>query len=432
MYLLYNLLIHLGTILLLPFLIFKLLTTKKYRRGVKERLGNIPFSIRQKLKEKRPIWLHAVSVGEVNASLPLIKVIKERYPALDIVVSTVTETGNNTAKDKIKETDNIIFFPFDHPWIIKRVIEDLNPRLFITIETEIWPNFLRFLYTKNIPSVILNGRISNRSFKKYKIVGFFIKRVLSYLSFFGMQTEKDAERIVMLGAKKEKVKVLGNMKFDQALMLISNEDKENKSGSLDLLKNEKIMIAGSTHPGEEKKILDVFRNIKTEIPSLVLIIAPRHLERVGEIESLIKRDGFQPIRKTSLTNKLHKAFTDKNNILILDTLGELSKFYSISTLIFVGGSLVPKIGGHNILEPIIYKRPVFFGPYMDNFLEIARVIKEIGGGIQINSETEFISKAKELLKNKERFKELGERAYKAIEENQGSVLKSLEILEKFI
>lgn len=432
MYLLYNLLIHLGTILLLPFLIFKLLTTKKYRRGVKERLGNIPFSIRQKLKEKRPIWLHAVSVGEVNASLPLIKVIKERYPALDIVVSTVTETGNNTAKDKIKETDNIIFFPFDHPWIIKRVIEDLNPRLFITIETEIWPNFLRFLYTKNIPSVILNGRISNRSFKKYKIVGFFIKRVLSYLSFFGMQTEKDAERIVMLGAKKEKVKVLGNMKFDQALMLISNEDKENKSGSLDLLKNEKIMIAGSTHPGEEKKILDVFRNIKTEIPSLVLIIAPRHLERVGEIESLIKRDGFQPIRKTSLTNKLHKAFTDKNNILILDTLGELSKFYSISTLIFVGGSLVPKIGGHNILEPIIYKRPVFFGHYMDNFLEIARVIKEIGGGIQINSETEFISKAKELLKNKERFKELGERAYKAIEENQGSVLKSLEILEKFI
>lgn len=432
MYLLYNLLIHLGTIILFPFLIFKVLTTKKYRRGIKERLGYISLDIKQRLKGNRPVWLHAVSVGEVNASLPLIKEIKKKYPTLDIVVSTITETGNNTARNKIKETENIIFFPFDHPWIIKRVIEYLNPKLFITMETEIWPNFLRFLYTKNIPSVIFNGRISSRSFKKYKMIGFFMKRVLFYLSFFGMQTEKDAERIIELGAKKERVKVLGNMKFDQALMLISSEDKENRESSLDQLKNEKIMIAGSTHPGEEDKVLNVFRNIKTEYPSLVLIIAPRHLERVGEIESLIKREGFGAIRKTSITNELNKAFIDKNNVLILDTLGELSKFYSISTIIFVGGSLVPKIGGHNILEPIIYKRPVFFGPYMDNFLEIASVIKEIGGGIQINNETEFIIKAKELLKNNERLKESGEKAYKAIEENHGSVLKSLEILDRFI
>lgn len=432
MYLLYNLLIHVGTILILPFLVFKIITTKKYRKGLKERLGHTPLDIRQRLEGKRPIWLHAVSVGEVNASLPLIKAMKEKYPLCDLIISTVTETGNNTAKEKIKETDNIIFFPFDHPWIVKRVIGNLNPSLFITMETELWPNFLRSLHARDIPSIILNARISSRSFGKYRTVGFFMKRVLSYLSFLGVQTERDAKRIIELGAEKERVKVMGNMKFDHALMLSSREEEENIRESIGLKKNQRIMIAGSTHPGEEIKVLNMYRSLKKEFSSLFLIIAPRHLERVKEIEGLISREGFIPLRKTSLSSASIEPPLNDNHVMILDTLGELSKYYSASALILVAGSLVPHIGGHNILEAIIYKKPVFFGPYMDNFTEIARVVKETGGGIQIRSEAEFISMARELLEDEEKFNELGKRAYRVIEENQGSVSKSLEILERFI
>lgn len=430
MYLVYNLSIIFLTILISPLLLFQVITKKKYRMGLKQRLGFLPEGVK-KLQEKRPIWLHAVSVGEVNASLPLVREIKEKYPDIDMVISTITATGNITARDKVKETEHIIFFPFDYPWIVTRVVEDINPRLFITMETEIWPNFLKTLRSRKIPSLILNGRISNRSFGKYRAVSFFMKRVLSCLSFIGMQTEKDAKRIAAMGAKAEKVQVMGNIKFD-APVPASEKDENRLKSSLGLLDHEEIMIAGSTHAGEEEKVLEMYRRIKKEHPSFILIIAPRHIERVREIEELIQRGGFIPVRKTSLEKGLENSFRENNSVLILDTLGELSGLYQISSLIFVGGSLMPDIGGHNILEPAVWKKPVFFGPHMDNFTEIALTMKREGGGIQIKNESEFVEKANELLKDRKKYEELGIKAYQTIQKNQGALLKSLEAVNKFI
>ena len=430
MYFFYNLSIVFLTILISPLLLFKVVTKKKYRMGLKQRLGLLPAGVKE-LQGKRPIWLHAVSVGEVNASLPLIKGIKERYPDIDMIVSTITATGNMTARDKVKETDHIIFFPFDYPWIVKRVVEDINPRLFITMETEIWPNFLKTLRSREIPSLILNGRISNRSFGRYRAARFFMKQVLSCLSFIGMQTERDAERITAIGAEAEKVQVMGNIKFDASIP-ISERDGNRLKNSLGLLDHEEIMIAGSTHAGEEEKVLEMYRRIKKEHPSFILIIAPRHLERVREIEELVQKSGFLPVRKTSLEKGLENSFRENNSVLILDTLGELSGLYRISSLIFVGGSLMPDIGGHNILEPAVCKKPVFFGPYMDNFTEVALTMKREGGGIQIKNESEFFKKADELLRDKKKYAELGIKAYQAIQKNQGALLKSLEAVKKFI
>jgi 3-deoxy-D-manno-octulosonic-acid transferase len=430
MFFFYNISIGLLTILFSPFLFFKIVTKKKYRTGFKQRLGFLPSDLRKKLQGKRPIWLHAVSVGEVNASLPLIKGIKERYPDIEMIVSTITATGNRTARDKIRETENIIFFPFDYSGIVRRVVEEIHPRLFITMETEIWPNFLRILSGKDIPALILNGRISNRSFGRYRMVRVFMKKVLSCISFFGMQTGKDAERIIQIGAEKDRVRVIGNIKFDAPLPVSGKE--EDLRVSLGLANSEGIMIAGSTHPGEEEKILAVYHRIKREYPDFVLIIAPRHIERVKEIEELIKREGFMPRRRTSSGYRPSASSRQNDSVLILDTFGELSGLYGISTLIFVGGSFVPGIGGHNVLEPAVYKKPVFYGPFMDNFSEIADAMREKGGGIQVRDEDDFVSKAEEILTNRERYRELGEKSYATVRENQGSLYQCLEAVKEFI
>jgi len=430
MFFFYNISIGLLTILLSPFLFFKIATKERYRTGFKQRAGFLPFELRKRLQGKRPIWLHAVSVGEVNASLPLIKGIKERYPDVEMVISTVTATGNRTARDKVRETENIIFFPFDYSAIVRRVIEEIQPRLFITIETEIWPNFLRVLCRKNVPALVLNGRISNRSFGRYRMVRIFMRNVLSCISFFGMQTEKDAERIVQIGAEKDRVRVTGNIKFDAPLPVSGKG--EDLRVSLGLAEGEEIMIAGSTHPGEEKRILAVYKRIKREYPHFVLVIAPRHIERTRDIEELIKGEGFIPIRRTSSECRPPASSGQSDSILILDTFGELSGLYGISTLVFVGGSFVPGIGGHNVLEPAVYKKPVFYGPFMDNFSEIANVMRIKGGGIQVRDEDEFVSKAGEILIDREKYRELGEKSYTTVKENQGSLYQCLEAVREFI
>ena len=428
MYFIYNILLSITSILLSPLILLALLKEKKYRMGLSQKLGFLPPPLLLKLSGSKPVWIHAVSVGEVAAAIPLIQQIKRRYPSQNIILSTVTVTGNYTATIRAREADAVIYFPYDYPFIVKRVIRQIEPKLFITLETELWPNILRELKRNNIPSLVVSGRISNRSYHKYRWGRFFFSKVLDNIHVFCMQTDVDTRRMINIGADKDRVTTVGNLKFDQCVPTITIEEKENLYNMLRLKKSQTIFIAGSTHKGEETIVLEVFKNLKKTYENLILMLAPRHPERFDEVEDLLSHQKFRSIKKTKI--KMGRE-SNHHDIILLDTIGELSKLYSIGTIIFVGGSLV-STGGHNVLEPVAYKKAVIFGPHMDNFSEISRCLRESGGGFQVNNQEEFLSQAKTLLQNDADRDRLGEKAFEVIAHNQGAINKAMEVIERFI
>ena len=432
-FIIYNLLLHIGTGLGFPVILYKLSTTARYQISLKERLGLLPQHIRSDWEPGDWVWLHAVSVGEVIAAVPIVREVKKTWPQLKVLLSTVTVTGYRTAQEKIPWADQFIFFPFDYPWSVKRVIDFVQPRLFLAMETELWPNFFHYLAQKGVPSAIINGRLSPKSYKGYRRVRFFMRHVLSQIDLFGMQTEADAYRIQQLGAPPERVMVLGNVKFDRATSLtaISKEELHTLRQSLSLNGQEQVIIAGSTHRGEEEIIVEVYGQLRLHYPSLVLIIAPRHIERAEEIEELIKRKGLRSIRRTKLLAEGSVPQKDQKPIIILDTLGELASLYALGTLVFVGGSLVPT-GGQNLLEPAVHKKPVFFGPSVFNFEEIGRILIESGGGIQIQDGQGLANKMLELLQQPQKIEELGEKAQQVVFANQGAVSRYLELIKELL
>jgi 3-deoxy-D-manno-octulosonic-acid transferase len=359
-------------------------------------------------------------------TIPLIQEIKRRAPSQKIVLSTVTVTGNYTATIKAKEVDVVIYFPFDYPFIVKRVIKKINPKLFITLETEIWPNLLRELRKNHIPSVVISGRISNHSYHKYRWSRFFFGKVLANIDFFCMQTDVDTKRIIDIGAKTDRVITVGNLKFDQHMPTLTPEEKADLYRMFNIKEGQRIFIAGSTHRGEEEIVLEVFKNLKKSYKDLILMLAPRHPERFNEVSNLLARHRLPSIKKTEIKAGKEGGHHD---VILLDTIGELSKLYSIGTIIFVGGSLVAT-GGHNVLEPVSYKKAVIFGPHMENFSEISRSLRESGGGLQVHTQEEFFSKAKMLLQSDTVRDELGERAFRVIAHNQGAMKKAMEVIEK--
>ncbi len=428
MYFIYNILLSITSILLSPLILFALLREEKYRMGLSQKLGFLPPHLLLKLSGSRPVWIHAVSVGEVTSTIPLIQEIKKRYPSQKIILSTVTVTGNYTATIRVREVDAVIYFPLDYSFIVKKVIRQIKPKLFIILETELWPNILRELKRNNIPSVVVSGRISNRSYHKYRWGRFFFTKVLDNIHLFCMQTEVDSKRIINIGADKDRVTTVGNLKFDQCVPTITTEEKENLYNMLSLKEGQTIFIAGSTHKGEENIVLEVFKNLKKTYEDLILILAPRHPERFDEVADLLSHQKLRSIKKTKI--KVAQK-SNHHDIILLDTIGELSKLYSIGTIIFVGGSLV-STGGHNVLEPVAYKKAVIFGPHMDNFSEISRCLRESGGGFQVNNQEEFLSQTKMLLQNDVDRDKLGEKAFEVIAHNQGAINKSMEVIERFL
>lgn len=425
MYLVYNSLLLLLTILLSPLVCLLLLARRKYRVGFLKKCGLVlhplPFS-------RRPLWIHAVSVGEVMAAVPLIREIKRRYPDLPILVSTVTETGNLTAHRNLKNVDQVIFFPFDYSFIVRRVIARVRPRAFIALETEIWPNFLRELRRQHISSMIVSGRISSRSFKNYYFFRFFFKRVLETVACFCMQTQRDAERIISMGAAPDRVVTAGNVKFDHQVPPISDEEHRKICRDLHLHERQTVFIAGSTHRGEEEIVVEVFKAVKQKFPDMVLIIAPRHPERFDEVASLLRQTGLPWVRKTMLAASSNNPAHD---IILLDTIGELAKVYSLGTVIFIGGSLVP-VGGHNVLEPAVFKKPVLFGGFMSNFSEIAKILKRRSAARQVHDRDEFIRQMLALLDDSGLRERIGKAAFEVIEENTGAVNKSVDQLDRLL
>ena len=417
MYILYNIILVLLTVLLSPIILFKLITVPKYRGGISQKLGRVRKKVKRVIQGTRPIWVHAVSVGEVMAAHPLIRELKKKYPGKKLILSTVTVTGNYTARQRVPEADAVFFFPFDYPWIVRRVIRKINPVIVLVAETELWPNFFRELSRAGIPSAVINGRISGSSYKNYLKFKSFFSQVFGQITLFCMQSGEDAARVKDIGAPADRVMVTGNLKFDQKIPPIQSSPVSLRGGS-------KVITAGSTHRGEEAALLEVFRRLREKFPELVLIIAPRHPERFDEVAGLVNRAGYDCQRRTRMTSAI-------KDVLLLDTIGELRSFYGICDIAFVGGSLV-KVGGHNLLEPAAMKKPVIFSRYMYNFKEISEALISAGGGILVKDKQELYVQADKLLSDKNYSQQIGNRAFAVIEANSGAAKRTINAVSGLI
>ena len=425
-YHLYNILLTFLLILASPYFLLRSLIQKRFRKALPQRMGFF-----QDLSFKKAIWVHAASVGEVFCSIPLLKKIKKEFTHLKIVLTTMTFTGNETAKTYLPEADQILFLPIDHPFIIPRVVEKIQPNLLLIAETELWPNLLQSCGKKGIPVVLFNGRISQKSFQRYHLFKFFFKECLKHISLFLMQTEEDRTRIIEMGGESKKIRVVGNLKFDQTFPSIPQEVMAEMAKNLGLQGKENILIAGSTHSGEEEILASLYKEIKKIDPHLTLILAPRHLERLEEVERVLKKESLSWLRKTSLPLGAGRSGQEQPDVILLDTMGELMSIYSLGTLIFVGGSLVP-VGGHNPLEPLFFKKCVLFGPYMFNFLEISSRLIEAEGAIQVSGKEDLFSQMKRLLFDEGARKETGEKGYQFLQEHQGATERMFEEIRPFL
>ncbi len=411
-YFLYNLILILAS----PFYIIRVLWKNK---GCKERFGiSIPEN-----ENKKVIWIHAVSVGEIIASKPLISLINKQLPDYEIVLSTVTKTGREIAEKMQKQLSHIFYFPFDFPFVVKKVLRKINPSLIVLAETELWPNLLRYAELLNIPVVLNNGKISPSSFLKYKKIHPLFTPILGKVSIFCMQTEEDKDKLIQLGVNPEKIIVTGNTKFD---LFDSDLDKEKPLENWNTTGFSPIIVAGSTHPGEEKILLELLKKIDKKFPNTLLVLVPRHPERLTEIENLIKEKGYSFVKRSE-TN----SYLLKEKIILVDTIGELSKIYSVADVVFVGGSFVP-IGGHNLLEPAFLSKPIITGQYTFKQNEMTELLKKGDGIIQVENEQQLQEKLLELLSSPEKRKKLGENARNVVLSNPGATKRNFEVIAKIL
>jgi 3-deoxy-D-manno-octulosonic-acid transferase len=314
---------------------------------------------------------------------------------------------------------------------VRRTIEKIQPSLLLLAETELWPNLLRSCGRKGIPIILFNGRISQKSFGRYLFLKFFFRECLKYISLFLMQTEEDRGRIIEIGGESQKTKTVGNLKFDQTFPPFTQGTMAQMAKALDFHGKEKILIAGSTHSGEEEVLVTLYKELRKMDPYLVLILAPRHLDRLEEVERILKRESLSWLRKTSLSPGVDGSDQRQPEVILLDTIGELMSIYSLGTLVFVGGSLVP-VGGHNPLEPLFFKKCVLFGPHMFNFLDISSRLIEAGGAIQVSGKEDLSSQLKHLLSDDGARKEVGEKGYQFLRRHQGATQRLFEEIRPFL
>ena len=426
MYAAYSLLTVAFFVVVSPYLLYQALRYRKYIANLPQRLGYLPLSFN--LDGDESIWVHAVSVGEVLTARALLPELRERYPRLRIFLSTTTMTGQQIARNNLQYVDEVFYFPFDLGFIVKRTLRLVKPRLFIMMETEIWPNLLRACHRAGVRTVLVNGRISSRSYPRYQLVRPFFRRVLRHVDRFCMQSEESARRIVDIGAPRERVTVTGSLKFDSLYLPGTGPADRGRNRVLRYFRvspDRPVVIAASTLKGEEEPILEAFQRIRATMTNALLIIAPRKPERFDDAERLARRAGWNVARRS----ELRVDSEPRHDIVILDTIGELAQLYQVATAVFVGGSLVDA-GGHNILEPAVFGKPIVFGPHMQNFAEIARTFVDNGASIQLRSGRELEAVLLELLSDPVRRASLGAAARALVEANRGARAKSLAVISQ--
>lgn len=392
-----------------------------------QKLGFIPSEIRQKLRSTtvKPIWFHSVSVGEFNAAYPLVKAIHEKYPSRPIVVSTTTGTGQKLAHERVDDFAQVIYFPYDTHFAIKSWLDAIDPALFVIVETEMWPGLISQCTERKIPVVIVNGRISPRSFKSYKRIKAFFQRYVKMISRIGAQTSNEAERYRELTDGEVDIEVMGNLKCD-GLKAKSAEEISALRKSLALNADDLVFVAGSTHEGEEAAVLAAYSQLIKEMPdkTVRLVIAPRHPERFNRAEELIKGAGF-----TVLRHSKSERFSNEFDVFMIDSIGHLASFYGVADVAFVGGTIAP-IGGHNVLEPYTYKVPVIAGTHLEKTRDFARLLEERDALFVVKNANEMAEELKRLLSDEALRSEIGERGNRLLLDSQGAVAKGVALIEQ--
>jgi 3-deoxy-D-manno-octulosonic-acid transferase len=421
MYAVYSVLTVAFFIVVSPYFLYQAIRYRKYITNFAQRLGYLPVSFN--LDGDESIWVHAVSVGEVLTARALLPDLRERYPRLRIFLSTTTITGQQIARSNLHFVDEVFYFPFDLGFIVKRTLRLVKPRLFIMVETEIWPNLLRACHRTGVKTILVNGRISTRSFPRYRFARPFFRRVLAHVDRFCMQSEEAARRIIDIGAPRDRVTVTGSLKFDSLDVpgaVAADRGPNRVLRYFRIAPDRPVVIAASTLKGEEEPVLEAFQRIRATMTNALLIMAPRKPERFDEAERIGRRAGWKVARRT----ELRVDSEPRCDIVILDTIGELAQLFQIATVVFVGGSLVDA-GGHNILEPAVFGKPIVFGPYMQNFAEIAQTFLDNAAAVQLRSGRELEPVLVDLLSDPVRRASLGAAARALVEANRGARAKTL-------
>jgi 3-deoxy-D-manno-octulosonic-acid transferase len=415
-YLFYSLATLLAVLLLSPYFLYQALRHNKYVGSLRQRLGSLPVSFN--LDGDDSIWLHAVSVGELLSAKPLIAELRRRYPTLRLFVSTTTLSGQQLAKRSNLEVDAVFYFPFDWTFTVRRTLSLVRPRLFVMVETEIWPNLLRECRRRGIKTIVVNGRISQRSFPRYKLIRPFFKRVLADVDRFCVQGEETSRRLIELGADPARIAITGSLKFD-ALdpVTVPGRGPGRVLRFFRISPGRFVLVAGSTQRGEDEAVIRAFNQVRTTTAgaNALLVIAARHPERFGEVERLCRQEGLATVRRSELQIDAEP----RADAVILDTIGELAALYQIATAVFVGGSLVPA-GGHNLLEPAAWGKPIIVGPYMDNFKEITDAFLFNAAVLQVRSPRELEQTMVSLIGDPVRRARLGAAAKAFVEANRGA------------
>jgi len=423
-----------GMILGAPLVPVIVLASQKRRKTIPHRLGlgAIPEDIRQNRgskSRKRPFWVHALSVGEVVSAIPLVLGLKDRFRSVDIVLSVSTQTAYKIANERLTEhVKGIFFFPYDFVFSVKRIAKKVNPALVIIVETDIWPNFLFEMKRRNVPVILVNTRLSNRSFSGYRRLSFFMQPVFATFSKICTQTSEDAERFMHLGIPESKITITGNVKFEQKYEKLTQPEENHFKRLLNVAPSQMIFLAGSTHNGEESILLDAFSRMKKTFPDLLLIAAPRDPQRAGSVFHMCTSAGWSAALWKTLKQKESGMRLD---IVVIDTVGLLTRLYAMADIAFVGGSLA-NCGGHNPLEPAAFSKPILFGPDMSDFQEISNMLLASGGAFQVYDADGIYKAGTTLLENRNKAKEIGKHAFDVLCANRGAVEKVLKEVESFL
>ena len=425
MRILYDILFLIFSLFYLPFFIIK----GKHKDGFWERFGVVPDAVKKTLAGKKVIWIHAVSVGEMIQAIRLTNALRKKAADLRFVLTATTAAGKGIA-EKFKATEDIVlYFPVDFRMSVSRFIRSVLPQAVIILETEIWPNLLAELAGRKVPITLMNGRISDSAMPKYKVMKFFLKPVLKHLTWVGAQDEVMKARFLELGLEPGKISVTGNMKYDWSPPTLKDDEAEQiekiikTPGSI-------LCIAGSTHEGEEEMLFDVYKTLKAKVPVFKLLIAPRHLDRIESIQAQAYRRDLILQKVSKLLRSSDKSAHDVE-VFLLDKMGVLANLYGIADFVFVGGSLVPH-GGHNLIEPAYYEKPVVFGCFMENFREMAEEFKKAQAAIEVQDKEGLRNAFSRLIEETATCHKLGVAAKKLIALHQGATERNIRAVMQLI
>lgn len=427
MYWIYNILLLIYWIGLVPVLLYRMVVKEGFYERLKPSMGFMTPALQERIAGRPVIWVHAASVGEIVAASPIVKDIQREFPQVAVVVSVVTNVGYGMAERILPDAEGIIFFPLDRPFFVRRALHLFNPLAILLVETELWPNFLRIAKKEQIPVMMVNGRISERSHKRYMWIQSFVKGMLGSIDRFCMQSNIAAEYITDLGAHPSQVTVTGNTKYDQTYATVTEAEKEELLSQFGFRGHFPIIVVGSTHKGEEEIILQAFTELLQQYPKARLLLAPRQIIRAEEIVTMCESYGLQAVRRSTMDRPTDEA----TPVVILDTIGELGRLYALGDIIFVGGSFVP-VGGHNILEPAAHGKPIVVGPHMFNFTEIYQLLSDRGACRMVHSAEELQAEWTLLSEQEDVRTERGTHCLEVVIENQGATRRNVQELRQLL